>query len=150
MGLTTDRDNDCLNESKDNGQQECYLVLSEEEKAKGFIRPVRESYVHVGEQMDTSTMRDLTEDEHERYDKYDYIGFIPNTEEDSAITGTFITQERVDRNNGCGATTTMGLSIAETYARDPNFYGSTFCMGCGTHLPVREFNWYGTNETLGS
>ncbi|MFN8996092.1 MAG: hypothetical protein ACK5X3_20830, partial [Pseudomonadota bacterium] len=28
------------------GQQKGYVVLSEEERAKGFVRPVRLSYVH--------------------------------------------------------------------------------------------------------
>ena len=28
------------------GQQKAYVVLSEEERAKGFVRPVRRSYVH--------------------------------------------------------------------------------------------------------
>lgn len=28
------------------GMQEKYLVLSEEERAKGFVRPVRDQYVH--------------------------------------------------------------------------------------------------------
>ena len=32
---------------KDNGQQEGYVVLAEEERAKGFVRPVRRSYVHT-------------------------------------------------------------------------------------------------------
>lgn len=31
---------------KANGQQEGYVVLSAEERAKGFIRPVRRKYVH--------------------------------------------------------------------------------------------------------
>lgn len=31
---------------KENGQQEGYIVLAEEERAKGFKRPVRNSYVH--------------------------------------------------------------------------------------------------------
>lgn len=30
------------------GQQKAYVVLTEEERAKGFVRPVRTSYVHVG------------------------------------------------------------------------------------------------------
>lgn len=30
------------------GQQKDYVVLSPEERAKGFVRPVRASYVHVG------------------------------------------------------------------------------------------------------
>jgi hypothetical protein len=29
-----------------NGQQQDYVVLAEEERAKGFVRPVRHSYVH--------------------------------------------------------------------------------------------------------
>ncbi|MDE2426350.1 MAG: hypothetical protein KGO96_10645 [Elusimicrobia bacterium] len=33
-------------ELKDNGQQRGYVVLSEEERARGFVRPVRRSYVH--------------------------------------------------------------------------------------------------------
>lgn len=28
------------------GQQRAYVVLTEEERAKGFVRPVRKSYVH--------------------------------------------------------------------------------------------------------
>lgn len=31
---------------KRNGQQEDYMVLSAEERAKGFVRPVRRKYVH--------------------------------------------------------------------------------------------------------
>ena len=30
------------------GMQKGYVVLSAEERAKGFVRPVRRSYVHVG------------------------------------------------------------------------------------------------------
>jgi hypothetical protein len=32
----------------------------------------------------------------------------------------------------------MGLSIAETYARDPHYYGGTYCAGCRAHYPVGE------------
>lgn len=32
---------------KDNGQQTGYIVLSEEERQKGFVRPVRHSYKHL-------------------------------------------------------------------------------------------------------
>ena len=35
----------------------------------------------------------------------------------------------------------MGTSLAETYARDPNFYSGTFCCVCGTHFPLHEFKW---------
>ncbi len=66
------------------GQQKGYVVLSAEERAKGFVRPVRRTYVH----------------------------------------------------EVCGAATTMGQSLAETYARDPGFYSGTFCVGCRAHFPV--------------
>ena len=83
------------------GQQRDYVVLAEEERAKGFVRPVRRSYKHLK----------------------------------------------------CGAVTTMGQTLAETYARDPKFYSGTFCCHCGTHFPVGEsgeFVWSGTNEKVGT
>lgn len=76
-----------------NGQQEGYVVLSEAERAKGFVRPYRDAYRH----------------------------------------------------QTCGTITTMGRSIAETYARDPFFYSGTFCVHCRAHFPVGEggeFTWY--------
>ena len=80
------------------GQQKAYVVLSPEERAKGFVRPVRRTYTH----------------------------------------------------NACRTTTTMGQALAETYARDPKFYGGTFCVACRNHFPVDQFVWEGTNETVGS
>lgn len=83
------------------GQQEGYVVLAEEERAKGFVRPVRRSYKHLK----------------------------------------------------CGTVTTMGQTLAETYARDPGFYSGTFCCGCRTHFPVGEngeFVWGGTDEKVGT
>lgn len=83
------------------GQQRGYVVLAEEECAKGFVRPVRHSYRHLK----------------------------------------------------CGVVTTMGQSLAETYARNPAFYSGTFCCGCGTHFPVGpdgEFVWDGTSEKVGT
>lgn len=41
----------------------------------------------------------------------------------------------------CGELTTMNKKIAETYAVNPKFYGSTFCVHCGKHYPVSEFRW---------
>lgn len=81
-----------------NGQQKGYVVLSAEERAKGFVRPVRRSYVH----------------------------------------------------QACGSVTTMGLSLAETYARDPGFYSGTFCCTCSAHFPLEQFRWEGTDEQVGS
>ena len=83
------------------GQQQDYVVLSEEERAKGFVRPVRQSYKHLT----------------------------------------------------CGTVTTMGLSLAETYARDPRFYSGTFCCGCQGHFRIGEsgqFVWDGTDEKVGT
>jgi hypothetical protein len=83
---------------REDGQAGAYWVLSEEERKKGWVRPLRRSYIH---------------------DK-------------------------------CGGVTTMGLALCETYARDPSFYGSTFCCICGAHFPVSEFMWDGTNDRVGS
>ena len=96
--LTTDRKNPGLNVPGTNGQNEVYLVLSEEERAKGYIRPVRSAYIH----------------------------------------------------NNCGTETTMGLALAETYAREPSFYGATFCCGCCNHFPVSEFVWSSDGSVVGS
>jgi hypothetical protein len=46
----------------------------------------------------------------------------------------------------------MGLAIAETYARDPHFYGGTFCASCGDHFkvgPFGEFRWYDRDGDTG-
>lgn len=34
-------------ELKKNGQQKAYVVLTDEERAKGFVRPVRRTYKHL-------------------------------------------------------------------------------------------------------
>jgi hypothetical protein len=50
----------------------------------------------------------------------------------------------------CGSVTTMGLTLAETYARDPTFYSGTFCCACRAHFPLDQFVWERTNELVGS
>jgi len=85
----------------ESGQQQDYVVLAEEERAKGFVRPVRRTYTHLK----------------------------------------------------CGSDTTMGQTLAETYARDPKFYSGTFCCECRAHFPVGadgEFVWRGSNEKVGT
>ncbi len=73
--------------------------------------------------------------------------FEPYPESESPKTGCFWTQARLKSvGNGCGTVTSMSHAIAETYRRDPEFYGGTFCHGCGKHLPVDEFVWEGTDE----
>jgi hypothetical protein len=47
MGLTTDRNDPALRQIQPDGQQASYLVLSEEERKKGFVRPVRHKYIHL-------------------------------------------------------------------------------------------------------
>jgi hypothetical protein len=83
------------------GQHKDYYVICEEDRKKGFIRPIRNSYIHLK----------------------------------------------------CGVVTKMSQAISETYARNPNFYGATFCVHCRDHFPVGEngeFVWDGTNEKVGS
>ena len=79
-------------------QAETYLVLSEEERARGFVRPVRTTYKH----------------------------------------------------EVCGSITTMGKPLAETYARDPKFYGATYCVHYSMHKPVGEFTWDTDRSVVGS
>lgn len=47
MRETTDRTDPGLRELQPNGQQAAYLVLSEDERAQGFVRPVRRTYRHL-------------------------------------------------------------------------------------------------------
>jgi hypothetical protein len=54
----------------------------------------------------------------------------------------------------CGGVTRMSDKIAKTYARNPYFYGSTFCVQCGAHYPVGpdgEFTWDdGSGQKVGT
>src|SRR5258708_2103158 len=78
-------------------QNKKYLILSEEERKKGFIRPVRRSYIHIG-QKPKYPLRDLTEEEKTRYASYNYVKFenYPRKDE-SCVTGKFWTQKELDR-----------------------------------------------------
>jgi hypothetical protein len=84
-------------QTADTGQHESYIVLCEEERAKGFVRPYRDAYRHTT----------------------------------------------------CGSVTSMGRALSETYARDPTFYGATFCVTCNRHLPVSEFTWTADGQQVG-
>jgi hypothetical protein len=101
MGITDDQNDPGLRNIGPDGMQDKYLVLSEEERAKGFVRPLRRSYLHTK----------------------------------------------------CGATTTMGLALCETYARDPKFYSGTYCARCQAHFPVGEdgeFVWSEDGQKVGT
>lgn len=53
----------------------------------------------------------------------------------------------------CGVETRMPQAIAETYAANPSYYGSTFCCGCRDYFPVGpngEFMWTGTTDRVGT
>lgn len=160
MSLTTDRNHPDLNKIKDNGQQEAYVILSDEERAKGFVRPIRRSYVHVGRVLShfKGIHRMLTDEEKAEYPNRNYVAVMTVlvNEDGSFKGGTYVTQEEIDawkasrRVDGCGESTKMAMAIAETYARNPKFYSATFCVCCGKHLPVGEFFWEGTSEEVGS
>lgn len=106
VGLTTDPSDPRLGHGSDDAaipQHEVYLILSDEERAKGFVRPVRREYVHVT----------------------------------CPLFGGEALARRLAR-------TTMGQELAETYARQPSFYGATYCVHCRRHRPVGadgEFEW---------
>jgi hypothetical protein len=133
---------------KPNGQQEGYIVLAEEERAKGFVRPVRRIYVHKD--------RDYCA-KHRETGLTDCYDFCTKRKGHAGECGDWRTM--TDRAAGvyrvpcCGTATTMGQTLAETYARDPYFYSGTFCCGCGTHFPVGpegEFVWDGTSAKVGT
>lgn len=153
MPTTTDPNDPRLGHGSDTEprpQSAAYLVLSEDERAKGFVRPVRRSYKHVGK-LTKYPLRNLTDEEKERHAQWGYVKFEVYPESESPKTGRFWTQTELDKvGAGCGVVTTMNQAIAETYARDPHFYGATYCTGCQMHLPVEEFVWVDDGTVVGS
>lgn len=149
MGTTSDRNDPRLTHGADDApvpMAEVYLVLSDEERAKGFVRPYRDRYKHVGPEGPRFPVRDLTPDEAERHAGRGYVKFEEYPPDDLPKTGRFWTQLQLDAaaNGACGTETRMAQSIAETYARNPQFYGATYCCGCQMHRPVGEhgeFDW---------
>jgi len=134
----------------EDGQNKDYAVLPQGERDRGFVRPVRLAYRHVGAPAAKNPLRDLNEEEKERFKTVNYVKFeaYPG---DGAVSGRYWTQEQLDNvGKGCGTVTSMGKEIAETYARDPKYYGTTFCGSCKDHLPVQEFVWNRTQEIVGS
>lgn len=139
------------------GMQKGYVVLSEKERAKGYVRPLRDSYVHVGMPAPVHPLVDIPEYDQEMAKKYHYVKYELYSEEyqkESGCVGRYWTQEDLDRvNAGCGMSTKMGLALAETYAVKPTFYGGTFCASCRQHFPVGkygEFVWEGTDIRVGT
>lgn len=134
-------------ETRPDGQHTDHWVLSEEDRKRKRVRPVRLKYIHEAPGPEFP-VRDLTDEEKERYGSYGYVKFEPWPSERGL--GRFWTQAQLDKAGGCGVVTRMPEAIAETYAVDPKFYGSTFCCGCKNYFPVGEFYWDGTKERVGS
>jgi hypothetical protein len=148
MSLTTDPGDPRLGHGVDAEpipQHEAYLILSEEERAKGFVRPLRLAYRHVGTPGPRHPLRDLTDEERERYAGPGYAKYEDYQGSEGRALGRFWTQAQLDAiGKGCGSVTTMNEAIAATYARSPAFYGATYCCQCMRHLPVGahgEFTW---------
>ena len=129
------------------GMQKGYVVLSPEERAKGFLRPVRQSYQHVGERP-KYPVRELLPSERAEYEEEGYIAYEQYPESELPACGRYWTDKQLK--SGCGTVTRMNQALAETYARDPKFYGGTFCAGCRVHFPVSQFIWEGTDQVVGS
>lgn len=102
-----------------------YLVLSEQDRAAGFVRPVRTSYVHSKPGSSAGP-----------------AACTCGGDNDGHTASCVLTP--------CGAVTTMGWALSETYARQPDFYGSTYCTGCRMHRPVAEFVWTVDGQRVGS
>lgn len=136
------------------GQHKGYIVLCEEERQKGFVRPYRDSYKHVGR----SICGKVVSDYDGRLGGPRTVCSEQNGHEGECGDGAYQTIDqpqhaeilRTHRIGGCGAVTSMGRSLSETYARDPSFYGATFCVNCNKHLPVAEFVWSRDGERVGS
>ena len=107
-------------------QADAYLVLPTADRVDpaAYVRPVRRTYVHVG----PPPGAEVDPDNPRRHGRT------------LSVTGDV----------ACGRATTMSREIAETYARDPSFYGATYCVGCQAHLPVAEFVWDPDGERVGS
>lgn len=67
--------------------------------------------------------------------------YIVLCDEEHARKGSCVPYRDTYKHLTCGTTTTMGRKIAETYARDPEFYGETFCVNCNAHFRLSEFVW---------
>jgi hypothetical protein len=154
VSLTTDPQDPRLGHGSDTepGQQNAvYLVLPEAERRKGFSRPLYRAYIHHGAQGPRYPVRDLTDEERERYAGYGYVKHEAYPLDDHPVTGRFWTQAQLDNaGKGCGTVTTMGLALCETYRASPAFYSATWCCGCRMHKPVGkdgEFTWIAEDGT---
>jgi hypothetical protein len=132
------------------GMQRGYIVLTPEERAKGFVKPVRRSYRH-----NTRTVCAKLQgaDPLHRIGGTRHVCTLPQNHEGPCGAWRFVTQPehaKLDHEHrmDCGGVTTMGTALAETYARDPHFYSGTFCARCKAHFPLAEFTWEPDGEPM--
>ena len=156
MSFTTDPNDPRLGRGIDTAprpQNEVYLVLSEEERAKGFVRPFRNKYVHVGfsicGRINQSNEHLLGGDRLICAMRHEHDGecFLVMR---SASQPEQAKASETHRWGGCGGETKMGDALCETYARNPKFYGATYCVHCGMHKDVAEFVWSVDGAVVGS
>ncbi len=138
------------NQKEETGQHKGYIVLCDAERAKGFVRPYRDRYQHVGhliERCEATHQEPTDENPHQCIRPYPHDG-------DHEFTALMILNKPIrfmpGRKGGCGSVTTMGRALSETWARDIHFYSHTFCVSCNKHFTIAEFVWNGTNEVLGT
>lgn len=141
----------------EDGQHAGYVVLSAEERSKGFVRPVRKSYTHVGRQVCGKERPDSKSSLSE--DKVAWLCVGSSDHAGDCDTFQAVTEQELKNFkakgsfSGCNYTTSMGRELAETYARDPKFYGATFCSKCKMHFPVGEygeFEWFPNGGKVGT
>lgn len=136
------------------GQHKAYLVLCAEEREKGFVRTYRDRYEHTGRAICGKYLR--MEGNRKLGGYIDVCTMQPNHDGECIVSTSLVQPDAAKAQQegfwprGCGTVTTMGRALSETYARDPKFYGATFCCGCNKHLPVAEFVWTADGETVGT
>jgi len=148
--MTTDPTDPRLREHTPNGQQLTHLVLSEEERGRGYVRPLRLSYRHVGRSLCGDTSDPASSPAQEG--KVWACAAQPGHDGPHGDVKRQVTPEEAAKGHagGCGSVTTMSRAIAETYARDPAFYGATWCCGCQGYHPVGEYTWHPDGSIVGS
>ena len=143
-------------QTESEGQHKDYIVLCPDERAKGFVRPYRDKYVHVGQSIcakmvgQRRSAKPLGGPRHICALPYGHEGGCDGVFLGDVDQVTHARLQQTHRKGGCGTATTMGRALSETYARDPKFYGATFCVGCNKHLPVGEFIWSVDGKVVGS
>lgn len=65
------------------------------------------------------------------------------------VEGEYVAPVRHTYIHTCGGATKVPQFVAETYAKNPKFYGKTFCVGCKDYFPVGEFMWDNTDIKVG-